>query len=207
MSLLIGISGGSGSGKTSFINELCAQFEKDEICVVSQDDYYRSRREIATDDNGVTNFDVPEAFHLDEFAKDIKLLKSGREVSRQEYTFNNSEKDAVTLLFVPAPIIVIEGLFVFHEREIFNQLDLKLLINAKISDKIIRRIHRDRIERNYPLEDVLYRYQNHVLPAFERYIYPYKDEVDLIVNNSKNYSMGLRIIAGYLKNHLSFLNE
>ncbi|MCB0647349.1 MAG: uridine kinase [Saprospiraceae bacterium] len=205
MSLLIGISGGSGSGKTSFINELCAQFDKNEICVVSQDDYYRNRREIATDDNGITNFDVPEAFYLDEFARDIRLLKSGREVTRQEYTFNNSEKDPRMLIFSPAPIIVIEGLFVFHERDIFDQLDMKLLINAKISDKIIRRIHRDRIERNYPLEDVLYRYQNHVLPAYEKYIYPYKDEVDLIVNNSKNYSMGLTIVAGYLKNYLSFL--
>ena len=76
-----------------------------------------------------------------------------------------------------------------------------------MSDKIIRRIHRDRIERNYPLEDVLYRYQNHVLPAYEKYIYPHKDEVDVIINNSKNYSMGLKIMVGYLKNHLSFFDR
>ncbi|MBK8390991.1 MAG: uridine kinase [Saprospiraceae bacterium] len=207
MSLLIGISGGSGSGKTSFINELCAQFDKDQICVISQDDYYRNRREIATDDNGITNFDVPDAFYLDEFERDIKLLKAGVEVKRLEYTFNNSEKDPRMLVFPPAPIVVIEGLFVFHLKEIFDQLDLKVLINAKMSDKIIRRIHRDRIERNYPLEDVLYRYQNHVLPAFEKYIYPHKDEVDVIINNSKNYSMGLKIMVGFLKNHLSFLDR
>lgn len=203
---MIGISGGSGSGKTSFINELCAHFDREQICVISQDDYYRNRREISTDDNGITNFDVPEAFYLDEFERDIRLLKAGIEVRRQEYTFNNNEKEPRMLVFSPAPIVVIEGLFVFHLKEIFNQLDLKLLINAKMSDKIIRRIHRDRIERNYPLEDVLYRYQNHVLPAFEKYIYPHKDEVDIIVNNSKNYSMGLKIMVGFLKNHLSFLD-
>lgn len=203
--MLIGISGGSGSGKTSFINELCAPFQKDQICVISQDDYYKDRREIAKDANGITNFDVPDAFYMDEFSRDLKLLKSGQKVTRKEYTFNNEVKDPKIIEFVPAPIIVVEGLFVFYDHEIFNQLDIKVLINAKMSDKIIRRINRDRIERNYPLEDVLYRYQNHVLPAFEKFIFPYKDEVDLIVNNSRNYNKGLEVMKGYFKNYLQSL--
>jgi uridine kinase len=203
--MLIGISGGSGSGKTSFINELCAPFQKNQICVISQDDYYKNRREIAKDINGITNFDVPEAFYMDEFSRDLKLLKSGQKVTRKEYTFNNEVKDPKIIEFVPAPIIVVEGLFVFYDTEILNQLDVKILINAKMSDKIIRRINRDRIERNYPLEDVLYRYQNHVLPAFEKYIFPYKDEVDIIVNNSRNYNKGLEVMKGYFKNYLQSL--
>lgn len=203
MSLFVGISGGSGSGKTSFINELCSSFEKSQICIISQDDYYRSRRDIATDDNGITNFDVPEAFFLNEFERDIKQLKSGQEVTRLEYTFNNQSKEPKMITFYPSPIIIVEGLFVYYEKSIFDELDIKLLINAKMSDKIIRRINRDRIERNYPLEDVLYRYQNHVLPAFEKYILPFKDEVDLVVNNSKNYKKGLEIFTGYLKNYLN----
>ncbi|HMP30786.1 MAG TPA: uridine kinase, partial [Saprospiraceae bacterium] len=193
-------------GKTSFINELCTPFEKDQICVISQDDYYKDRRDINKDKNGITNFDVPDAFYMDEFARDLKLLKAGQKVTRKEYTFNNETKDPKIIEFIPAPIIVVEGLFVFYDEEIFDQLDIKILINAKMSDKIIRRINRDRIERNYPLEDVLYRYQNHVLPAFEKYILPFKDDVDLIVNNSRNYSKGLEVVKGYISNFLIGLN-
>jgi uridine kinase len=201
--MLIGISGGSGSGKTSFINELCSHFAKDQICVISQDDYYKDRRDIIKDTNGITNFDTPDAFHLDEFVRDIKQLKAGQVVTRKEYTFNNTIVEPRTIEFVPAPVIVVEGLFVFYDGSIIDQLDIKILVNAKMSDKIIRRINRDRIERNYPLEDVLYRYQNHVLPAFEKYILPYKDDVDIIINNSRNFRMGLEVVKGYLKDHLN----
>jgi uridine kinase len=204
--MLIGISGGSGSGKTSFINELCSPFQKDQICVISQDDYYKDRRDINKDANGITNFDVPDAFFMDEFSRDLKLISAGQKVTRKEYVFNNETKEPKFVEFNPAPIIVVEGLFVFYDQEIFNQLDLKILINAKMSDKIIRRINRDRIERNYPLEDVLYRYQNHVLPAFEKFIFPYKDEVDLIVNNSRNYNKGLEVVKGYISHFLAGLS-
>lgn len=204
--MLIGISGGSGSGKTSFINELCAKFDKDQICVISQDDYYKDRRDIAKDANGITNFDTPDAFFMEEFVRDIRLLKAGQKVTRKEYTFNNHLKEPKEIEFIPAPIIVVEGLFVFFDKNILEQLDISMLISAKMSDKIIRRINRDRIERNYPLEDVLYRYQNHVLPAFEKYILPFKEDVDIIINNSKNYTKGLDVIHGYIKSYLDGLD-
>ena len=199
MSFVIGISGGSGSGKSSFIKDLRAKFKKGEICVISQDDYYKPRDEIKLDENGVNNFDVPDAFFMEEFKRDIDLLRNGKTVERQEYTFNNKERKSKLLKISPAPIIIVEGIFVFYNKDIYNTLNLRLIINAKVSDKIIRRILRDRKERNYPLDDVLYRYKHHVMPAYERYIRPYKDDVDLIVNNSENYQKGLQVIAGFLK--------
>jgi uridine kinase len=104
------------------------------------------------------------------------------------------------LTFYPAPVIIVEGLFVFHYKKIAPLLDLKVFINAKENLKVIRRIYRDQVERNYPIEDVLYKYQHHVLPAYERYILPYKEEADLVINNNEHFDQGLKVLIGFLKN-------
>ena len=99
--------------------------------------------------------------------------------------------------------LTFEGLFVFHYKKIRKQLDLKVFVHAKENLKVIRRIQRDRVERNYPLDDVLYRYQNHVLPAFEKYIEPYKRNADLIINNNKSFEKGLQVFQHFLKAKLA----
>ena len=197
--LVIGISGGSGSGKTSFIRDIKKQFSDDQITLLSQDEYYHPREDQLTDENGFKNFDLPTSIDIDGFVSDIKKLKSGQVVNRVEYTFNNELKEPKMLKFVPTNILIVEGLFIFHHEEIRNLLDFKVMIYASSALTVIRRIQRDRIERNYPLEDVLYRYEHHVLPAFEKYIEPYIDEVDMVVNNNKNYHKALNMFASYLK--------
>ena len=202
MSFIIGVSGGSGSGKTSFVRDLANAFNENEVTLLSQDDYYKPREKQKIDKRGVTNFDRPSSIYLKEFVQDINALCAGNLVKRQEYTFNNSEAEAKELIFKPAPILIIEGLFIFHSKKIRSLLDLKVLIQAKVSDKIIRRILRDKEERNYPLDDVLYRYQNHVMPAYEKYIIPYQDKVDILINNNKNYSKGLDVMTSFIKQKL-----
>jgi len=197
--LIIGISGGSGSGKTSFIRDIKAQFEDSEITLLSQDEYYRPREEQKTDDQGYKNFDLPSSIDLEGFVNDIKKIKSGETVKKVEYTFNNENKDPKMLEFKPTNILLVEGLFIFHHEAIRDLLDFKIMIYASSALTVIRRIHRDRIERNYPLEDVLYRYEHHVLPAFEKYIEPYIDEVDVVINNNKNYHKALNMFTNYLK--------
>ena len=170
---IIGISGGSGSGKTTFIKEIKKQFSDNELCVLSQDDYYKPREEQITDEFGVKNFDLPTSLELDEFYFDLLKLTNGMVVEREEYTFNNELAAPKKLLFKPAPVIIVEGLFVYTDPKLFNLMDLRIIIHATDTQKIIRRIKRDRVERNYPLEDVLYRYEHHVLPSFETYILPF----------------------------------
>ncbi len=200
--LIIGITGGSGSGKTSFINDLKSGFSNSEITIISQDDYYRPREEQQSDEQGIKNFDLPESIDRHAFAEDIGKVIAGETVTKQEYTFNNDLKEPGTIQFKPAPIIVVEGLFIYHFEEIRRKFDIKLFIQAKEDLKIIRRIKRDQSERNYPLDDVLYRYQHHVSPTFEKYIKPYIEDCDIIINNNQHYSRGLQILAGYLKSHL-----
>lgn len=203
--LIIGISGGSGSGKTSFIRMLKTTFSTREICVISQDDYYKPRDMQAIDDKGVTNFDLPESIDKDTFLLDIKRLIAGETVNKKEYTFNNARATARTLQFHPAPIIIIEGLFVFYFSQINELMDLRVFLHAKENLKIIRRIKRDQVERNYPLEDVLYRYEHHVLPTFEKYIKPFQEEADLIINNNTHFERAIQVLKGYFTNYLETL--
>lgn len=200
--LLIGITGGSGSGKTSFIRDLSTHFPKSDLCIISQDDYYRPEEEQVADPEGVTNFDLPNSIDAAAFVADVDRLASGKPVSRPEYTFNNAYANPKLIVLDPAPIIIVEGLFVFYLPEMRNRLNLKIYLHAKENLKVIRRIKRDRVERNYPLEDVLYRYENHVLPAFERYIRPFRDEADIVVNNNQDYERALTVMKGYLAYHL-----
>ena len=151
----------------------------------------------------MVNFDLPTSLDLKKFANSVKDLTLGHTINLEEYTFNNKKIKPKILTFYSAPIIIVEGLFVFSVPMIRKMLDLKIYIEAKENLKVIRRIKRDQIERNYPLEDVLYRYEKHVLPAFERYILPHKDEVDIIVNNNDSFKPALAMISGYIDHLLS----
>ncbi|MCB0660235.1 MAG: uridine kinase [Saprospiraceae bacterium] len=202
---LIGISGGSGSGKTSFIRDIKRAFPGEHICFLSQDDYYKPREQQVSDENGIKNFDLPDSILLDEFYFDLVKLMNGLRVEREEYTFNNEMKQPTFNTLNPAPIIIVEGLFVFYDTKIYNLLDLKILIHASDTQKIIRRIKRDRVERNYPLEDVLYRYEHHVLPSFESFIYPFFNKVDIVINNNKNYDLGRDMLIAHLEKTLNAL--
>lgn len=196
--VIIGISGASGSGKTSFIRDIRKHFNDEQITLLSQDEYYHPREKQFVDDQGVKNFDLPTSIDLEAFKADIEKLKRGETVLRKEYTFNNELKEPKMLEIKPSPILLVEGLFIFHKPEIRALLDLKIMIYASSAISVIRRIHRDRIERNYPLEDVLYRYEKHVLPSFEKYIEPHIDNVDIVINNNNNYNQALKMLAGYL---------
>ncbi len=204
--LIIGITGGSGSGKTTFIQHLRERFSEQDLCVISQDDYYLPRDEQKMDDQGVTNFDLPRSIDKKAFVKDVKRLIKGQLVTREEYTFNNPAAESKTLYFHPAPIVIVEGLFVFYFKKMRRLLDLKVFLHAKENLKVIRRIKRDRVERNYPLEDVLYRYENHVLPTFERYIKPYMEDADVIINNNQHFDMALSVVSGFIANYLDEVN-
>jgi len=199
---IIGITGGSGSGKTTFIKKLMEAFTKEQVCVISQDDYYRPIEEQFIDSQGIENFDLPTSIDEIAFVNDVKKLMNGEIVTKAEYCFNNDKSTAKTLTFTPAPVIIVEGLFIFYYKKMMELLDLKVFIDAKENLKVIRRIKRDRVERNYPLDDVLYRYEYHVLPAFEKYIKPYRDDCDLIINNNDNFDRGLEVMMGFLNDYL-----
>lgn len=204
--LLVGISGGSGSGKTSFLKKLRSSFTEQELCMISLDDYYRPIEEQQRDERGWVNFDLPSCIDKKALRKDLEALQSGETVVRKEYTFNNELATPATHTYYPAPIILIEGLFIFHFKKINALFHLRVFLEAKENLKVIRRIKRDQIERNYPIDEVLYQYEHHVLPAYEKYVEPYKSICDLIINNHTTLEPGTEVLSGYFSHYLSQRN-
>jgi len=198
----IGITGGSGSGKTYFIKKLSQHFKPDDVCLISQDHYYKPRDTQQTDERGVKNFDLPESIERGQLLEDILKLKKGESLFKKEYAFNTPNVKLNTLEFKSAPILIVEGLFVQYFEEIDRELDLKIFIEAKDYLKLSRRIRRDNEERGYDLDDVLYRYHHHVMPIYESLIEPLKHSADFIVPNNQNFERALDVLIRALKTHL-----
>jgi uridine kinase len=201
----IGITGGSGSGKTFFLQGLSAMFKPEDICLISQDNYYKPRNQQPVDENGVQNFDLPISIDREAFLVDLLKIKSGQNVLKKEYTFNNPNAEPKLLEFKSAPIIIVEGLFVQFFEEIEKELDLRIFIEAKDHVKLGRRIKRDQVERGYDLDDVLYRYQYHVMPIYESQIEPLKHQADLVIPNNSSFTRALDVLANYLRSKVGAL--
>jgi len=183
---IIGIAGGSGSGKTFFLKCFLEHFSADEICMVSQDDYYFPvAHNMTKEENKHYNFDLPSTIDHQHFEDDINSLISGKTILKKEYTFNNPDIVPKMLEIKPAPILIVEGLFILHFKKIAETLDLKIFIEADDDVALQRRLKRDLLERGYSHDDVMYKWVNHVVPAYKEYLLPYRDECDqVIVNNS-----------------------
>jgi uridine kinase len=183
---VIGVAGGSGSGKTFFLKCFLHHFNSTEVSLISQDDYYRPMTEQAVDENGWINFDLPEGIDDSRLLHDLQLLIGGKSIEKKEYTFNINEENAKLLNIVSAPIIIVEGLFVFHFREIAKLFDLRIFMDADEEITLNRRITRDGVERGYTRDMVMYQWVNHVLPAYKEFLLPYKGTCDKVIMNNKH---------------------
>lgn len=182
----MGIAGGSGSGKTFFLKCFLEHFSTDEVCLVSQDDYYFPvAHNMTKEENKLYNFDLPSTIDYDHFEADIESLMGGKTITKKEYTFNNAAAVPRMLEIKPAPIIIVEGLFILHFKKISETLDLKIFIEADNDIALQRRLRRDLVERGYSHDDAMYKWINHVVPAYKEFLLPYKNECDrIIVNNT-----------------------
>ena len=156
---LVGITGGSASGKTQFLKSLREKFSEDEVCFISQDDYYKPLEFQVRDENGEVNFDLPEAIEYDRFHTDLLTLLAGKVVKKQSYNFNNPDEEVKWFEFRPAPVIIIEGLFIFHFKDIFDLFSLKIFVDADENIMLRRRMQRDVQERGIPVDMVNYQWQ------------------------------------------------
>ena len=199
---IIGVSGISGSGKTFFLKCFLKNFASNQIAVISQDDYYIPANTKTREENKVYNFDLPTSFDRDYFYQDILALINGKTIYNQEYTFNNPALKSNTLEINPAPIILVEGLFIFHFTEINNLLDHRIFIHANEEIALKRRLKRDWEERGYNEEDVMYKWDNHVLPAFNEYLLPYKKQCDQILENNTDDVENINVIANHISAYL-----
>ncbi len=201
---IIGICGGSGSGKTLFLSRLKELFSSDQLCVISQDEYYREKKYQWVDEAGVKNFDLPTAIDEEKFREDLLKIINGETVEKEEYTFNNPAVTPRLLSFRPAPVIVVEGIFIFHYEKIYDLLDFSVFIHTKKELKLDRRIKRDAEIRGYDLDHVLYTQENHVKPSYQQFIKPFRHEADIVIpNNERGFDKGLELIALLIRSKLA----
>ena len=196
---VVGIAGGSASGKTSFLRQLEETLPAGSVSIISQDNYYKPKSEQECDENGEVNFDLPTSIDKDAFFEDVKTLLSGKPISFKEYTFNNAAQEPKTVTIEPAPILVVEGLFVFHYTEIRHLLDLRIYLDVREELKLQRRIKRDRDERGYPEAVVRYQWEHHVVPSFKKFLKPYRDDSHIIITNNITYDKGLGVLTDHLR--------
>lgn len=194
--IVVGITGGSGSGKTRFINELAKNIQ--DVSLLSMDNYYIDISRQHVDENGVENFDRIDSIDTKKFVSDIQKLINGETVELMEYTFNNKESTPKVITIESKPTILVEGIFTLYLPEVRNLTDLNIYIDAPDFLMIKRRILRDANERGYDLDDVLYRFEHHVIPAFKEYIEPSKKWADLVVPNHTGFERALNVIGTFL---------
>ncbi len=200
---IIGIAGGSGSGKTFFLNRFLNHFTADEVCLLSQDDYYIPvAHNMTAEENKLYNFDLPRTVDYEQFEHDVNKLLNREVIYKKEYTFNNPNVVPKLLEIKPAPIIIVEGLFILHFRGIADLFDMKIFVDANEEIALERRLKRDLVERGYSNEDVMYKWINHVVPAYKEFLLPYKDECQKIIFNNSNTSENILAVTAEISQEL-----
>ncbi len=202
---LVGITGGSGAGKTFLLGKLIEAFSKDELTLISQDNYYYDLKDQPRDGDGQTNFDHPASMDLQLFYEHLSSLVAGNEVSVREYTFNNPDAVKRLVTYKPAPIILVEGLFVMHHPDIRNLMRLKVFVDADEHIKLSRRLIRDLRERGYTVEETLGVYVQQVVPMFKQYVEPHKSNCDIILANNESMNVGADVLVNHLKQVLTHI--
>lgn len=196
---IIGIVGGSASGKTELLHQLHGRFKTKEVSVLSQDDYHKPIELQKKDENETVNFDLPEAIEADQLIQDIQQLKQGNRVTVREYTFNQPGIKPTEKTIHPSPILLIEGLFLFYFEAVAKELDLKIFMDAREDIRFSRRLKRDKEERGIHENTILYQWHYHVHPAYKHYLLPYRDDADLIITNHHNYQKGIELLNDHIK--------
>lgn len=205
--MVFGITGCSASGKSFIVEYLKERIPSSEVSFIFQDNYYKKREDQSKDKNGNYNFDLPSSFLNTELVEDIISLKKGNKVSRKEYNFNNPNIKQENIVVFPRRIIVLEGLFILSDPNIKELIDHKIFIDSKTEIMLDRRIRRDSKMRGYDRIDVEYKFENHVIPSFMKYILPEKNNADFIVENNGNGNRAAKLVYGYVSKLISIENN
>ncbi len=204
--MIIGICGGSGSGKTTLLKRIAKQYAALTPTVFSMDNYYLTIDKQALDVNGKVNFDLPTALDTTKLFYDLTQLKLGNSIEVKEYHFNAPPNKNVLITLDPSSLIIVEGLFVFHYEEVGKLLDFSIFVDVDDQIQLDRRIYRDQETRGYTQEDIIYQWNNHVIPCFEKYLKPYVSTADFIFDNNHHSDQEFERLISAIEPKLACLN-
>ena len=199
--LVIGIAGGTGSGKTTLMNNLIQRFAGS-VTVLSHDNYYRRNDHLTYEQRCLINYDEPAALETDLMARHLDALRHGETIQCPVYDFTQHNRSDETIEIAPKRVIIVEGILIFENKELRDLMDIKIFVDTDSDVRLCRRIKRDVNERGRSLESVLEQYQNTVKPMHEKYVEPSKKFANLVVLEGGKNWVALDMIVGRIQRHL-----
>ncbi len=205
--LIIGIAGGTGSGKTTVVNNILNNLNSQNVLVISQDNYYKAHNDLSFAEREKINFDHPRSIDFDLLTENIQDLKNGKTIEQPIYSFITHSRKDETIITHPKEVIIVEGILVFTHPELRELFDLKIFVQTDSDERLIRRITRDIKERGRDLDEVINRYRNTLKPMHEQFIEPSKVHADIIVPNMKKKNeAAISVISTLIKDKLTITN-
>ncbi|WGH77073.1 uridine kinase [Tenacibaculum tangerinum] len=199
---VIGIAGGTGSGKTTVVNQIINELPADEVCVISQDSYYKKTDNLTYEERTKINFDHPRAIDFDLMVQHITDLKNGNIIEQPVYSFVAHNRTKDTIKTHPRKVIIIEGILIFNSEELRNLCDIKVFVHADADERLIRRVRRDIKERGRDVDEVLNRYQSTLKPMHQQFIEPTKNYADIIIPNDRYNTVAIDIVRTVINDRL-----
>lgn len=200
--IVIGIAGGTGSGKTTITKKLVNRFG-DNVSVIYHDNYYKSHHNMSYEERAALNYDHPNSFDTELLVEDLKKLKNGEEVLCPVYDYSIHDRSDKTITIKPANVVIVEGILIFQSIELCNQMDIKIYVDTDADVRILRRIVRDVRDRGRSLESVINQYLTTVKPMHEQFIEPSKRNADIIIPEGGHNQVALDMVMEKVQSHLN----
>jgi len=200
--LIIGIAGGTGSGKTTVVNQILNELPTQEVTVISQDSYYNKNDHLSYEERCNINFDHPRAIDFELLIKHLKKLKKGSAIEQPIYSFVTHNRSSDTVKTHPRKVVIVEGILIFINKELRDLIDIKVFVHADSDERLIRRLKRDIKERGRDLDEVLLRYQVTLKPMHQEFIEPTKNYADIIIPNDKYNTVAVDIVRTVINERL-----
>ena len=200
--ILIGIAGGTGSGKTTLADKLVDSFGRDEVSILRHDNYYKRHDEMTYDERSKLNYDHPDAFDTELLCEHIQMLKEGKAIEMPVYDYTVHNRSNEVVVVEPAPVIVLEGILIFAEQSLCDLMDIKVFVDTDADVRILRRILRDVKERERSLDSVISQYLTTVKPMHEQFVEPSKRRADIIIPEGGENMVALQMLIERVHKHL-----
>ena len=201
--LIIGITGGTGCGKTTLVNEIINKLPSEEVGVIFQDSYYNDLSSLTLPERRVTNFDHPNAIDFKLLTQHLKELKAEKSIQQPVYSFLECTRMNETIPTHPRKVMIVEGILILTNPEIRKMLDIKIFVHADSDERFIRRLKRDIDERGWNLDDTISKYQTIIKPMHEQFIEPTKEFADIIMPNNTYNAVALEIVRSIINEKLT----
>jgi len=200
--LIIGIAGGTGSGKSTVVRKILERLPEGEVAILPQDSYYRDSSHLPLEERLEINFDHPDSIEFELLTKHLKELRKGKTIEQPIYSYLTCTRAKETTPVKPCHVIIVEGILVLTNTELRKMMDLKVFVDADADDRLIRVINRDIIERGRSVNKVMERYEQTVKPMHVQFIEPTKRFADIIIPQGGNNHIAIEILTNYIEKNL-----